>query len=74
MIIVYQTLVWDKSSENTMTIDNSPKKLNASTSGNKNNSDIQKYLDSFNKEIAGREVTQETTSMYGFLIVVFILS
>jgi len=52
------------SSANTMTIDASHKKLEASTSGTENITDIQNYLDSFNKEIEGNEVTQVQTGKY----------
>lgn len=66
IIVVYLTLVLDGSSENTMTIDGTHIKLEASTSGSENITDIQNYLDSFNKEIEGNEVTQVTTGMYYF--------
>ncbi|XP_027842149.1 transcriptional repressor CTCFL-like isoform X1 [Aphis gossypii] len=56
------TIVLDGgSSANTMTIDGTHIKLEASTSGNENITDIQNYLDSFNKEIEGNEVTQVQT-------------
>lgn len=51
------------SSENTMTIDGTHIKLEPSTSGTENITDIQNYLDSFNKEIQGNEVTQVTTGI-----------
>lgn len=49
--------------ENTMTIDGTQIKIEASTSGNENITDIQNYLDSFNKEIEGNEVTQVQTGL-----------
>jgi len=58
-------------SENTMTIDGTHIKLEASTSTNENITDIQNYLDSFNKEIEGNEVTQVTTGMFYLCIIVF---
>lgn len=47
-----------------MTIDGTHIKLEASTSGTENITDIQNYLDSFNKEIEGNEVTQVQTGKY----------
>lgn len=44
-----------------MTIDATHIKIEATSSGNENITDIQNYLDSFNKEIEGNEVTQVTT-------------
>lgn len=41
-----------------MTIDGTHIKIEGTTSGNENITDIQNYLDSFNKEIEGNEVTQ----------------
>lgn len=49
------------------TIDTSHIKLEASTSSNENITDIQNYLDSFNKEIEGNEVTQVTTGTYIYI-------
>jgi len=55
-----------------MTIDGTHIKLEASTSNNENITDIQNYLDSFNKEIEGNEVTQVTSGgMYYLFIIVF---
>jgi len=51
-----------------MTIDGTHIKLEASTSGNENITDIQNYLDSFNKEIEGNEVTQVQTGKYYFYL------
>jgi len=45
------------SSENTMTFDGSFIKFEASNSDTETMTDIQNYLDSFNKEIKGNEVT-----------------
>ncbi|CAI6345582.1 unnamed protein product [Macrosiphum euphorbiae] len=56
------TIVLDSgSSANTMTIDGTHIKLEATTSCTENITDIQNYLDSFNKEIEGNEVTQVQT-------------
>jgi hypothetical protein len=52
-----------------MTIDGI--KLEPSTSGTENITDIQNYLDSFNKEIEGNEVTQVTTGMCYFHFIFF---
>jgi len=49
-----------------LTIDGTHIKIEASTSGNENITDIQNYLDSFNKEIEGNEVTQVQTGKYYF--------
>lgn len=46
-----------------MTIDGTRIKIEASGSSGENINDIQNYLDSFNKEIEGNEVTQVTTGM-----------
>lgn len=51
-----------------MTIDGNQIKLEASSSGSENITDIQNYLDSFNKEIEGNDVTQVTTGMYNFAL------
>lgn len=58
------SLVMDSGSENAMTIDGTHIKIEATTSSNENITDIQNYLDSFNKEIEGNEVTQVTAGMY----------
>jgi len=57
-----------------MTIDGTHIKLEATTtSGTENITDIQNYLDSFNKEIEGNEVTQvQTGKNYFYLKVYFI--
>lgn len=61
--------------ENTMTIDGTHIKLEASTSGTENITDIQNYLDSFNKEIEGNEVTPVQTGiptiLLLFLLIIF---
>lgn len=57
-----------------MTIDGTHIKLEASTSGSENITDIQNYLDSFNKEIEGNEVTQVTAGMYEVFTVLFIFN
>ncbi|XP_060857315.1 transcriptional repressor CTCFL-like [Metopolophium dirhodum] len=49
------------SSENTMTFDGSFIKLEASTSDTETITEIQNYLDSFNKEIEGNELTHVQT-------------
>lgn len=64
MIYYIFFLVLDgSSSENTMTIDGTHIKIEPSSSGSENITDIQNYLDSFNKEIEGNEVTQVTTGL-----------
>jgi len=62
------------SSENTMTFDESFIKLEASTSDTETITEIQNYLDSFNKEIEGNELTHEQTGKYYFYLVYFILT
>jgi len=56
-----------------MTIDGTHIKLEASTSGTENITDIQNYLDSFNKEIEGNEVTQVQTGKYYFYLKVYFI-
>lgn len=51
-----------------MTIDGTTIKLEATTSGTENITDIQNYLDSFNKEIECNDVTQVTNGMYCFYL------
>ncbi|XP_050519908.1 transcriptional repressor CTCFL-like isoform X1 [Daktulosphaira vitifoliae] len=50
----------DGNTESTMTIDTDHIKLEATASGTENITDIQNYLDSFNKEIEGNDGTQVT--------------
>jgi len=54
-----------------MTIDGTHIKLEASTSGTENITDIQNYLDSFNKEIEGNEVTQVQTGKHLYIILYY---
>jgi len=56
-----------------MTIDGTHIKLEATTSGTENITDIQNYLDSFNKEIEGNEVTQVQTGKYYFYLKVYFM-
>lgn len=51
-----------------MTIDGTHIKIEDTSSGTENITDIQNYLDSFNKEIEGNDVTQVTTGIYYFLL------
>lgn len=51
-------------SDNTMAIETTHIKLESAGTGNENITDIQNYLDSFNKEIEGNEVTQVPTGKY----------
>lgn len=46
-------------------------KLEGSNSGTENITDIQNYLDSFNKEIEGNDITQVTTGTYYFCWLIF---
>lgn len=55
-----------------MTIDGTQIKLEASTSGTENITDIQNYLDSFNKEIEGNEVTHVQTGKYFYFIFYYV--
>jgi len=60
-------------SENTMNFDESFIKLEASTSDTETITDIQNYLDSFNKEIEGNEVTQVQTGKYYFYLKMYFI-
>ncbi|VVC33795.1 Zinc finger C2H2-type,Zinc finger, RING/FYVE/PHD-type [Cinara cedri] len=57
------TIVIDGQPENTMTIDGNRIKIEDTSAGTENITDIQNYLDSFNKEIQGNDVTQVTTDV-----------
>lgn len=49
-----------------MTIDGNYVKMEENSTETENINDIQNYLDSFNKEIEGNEITQAVTGMYYF--------